>query len=127
MGKLYDLIPSQQNIYMLVKFSFHKQIVQIPASFAVDADIDFDLLARALNVEFSRNDSTRLRFVQTKEGVKQYFLDAFRMEHVPVLHFSTKEAQENFFEKEKGLWKREKRNERKKIIKIGLYERKRNR
>lgn len=34
---------------------------------------------------------------------------------------------ENFFEKKKGLWKREKRNERKKIIKIGLYERKRNR
>ena len=100
MGKLYELIPSQQNIYMLVKFSFHKQIVQIPASFAVGADLDFDLLTRALNIEFERNDSTRLRFVETKEGIRQYFLDEFRMESVPVLHFSTAEEQDAWFEKD---------------------------
>lgn len=100
MGKLYDLIPSQQNIYMLVKFSFHKQIVQIPASFAVEKDIDFDLLTKALNIEFERNDSTRLRFTETKEGIKQYFLDSFRMDKVPVLHFSTEQEQTAYFEKD---------------------------
>ena len=100
MSKLYDLIPSQLNIYMLVKFSFHKQIVQIPSSFAVDADVDFDLLTRALNIEFSRNDATRLRFINKDGKIKQYFLDSFSLKCVPVLHFSTKEAQEEFFERD---------------------------
>ena len=99
-GKLYDLIPSQLNIYMLVKFSFHKQIVQIPASFAVDQDVDFDLLTKALNVEYARNDSLRLRFVTVDGKIKQYFLDEFHVKSIPVLHFKTKEAQEAFFQKD---------------------------
>ena len=44
MRTYYDLIPSQTNIYMLVKFSFHKEIVQIPASFSIEKDIDFPLI-----------------------------------------------------------------------------------
>ena len=99
-GKLYDLIPSQQNIYMLVKFSFHKQIVQIPSAFAVDKDVDFDLLTKALNIEYARNDSLRLRFAVVDGKIKQYFLDEVRVNSVPVLHFKTKEEQEAYFEKD---------------------------
>ncbi|MBQ6421186.1 MAG: hypothetical protein IJK02_08955 [Clostridia bacterium] len=97
METFYDLIPSQLNIYMLVKFSFHKQIVQIPASFAVDWDIDFELLNRALNIEIERNDSMRLRFKKVDGEIKQYFLPSYRMEHVRVLHFKTRQEQEDFF------------------------------
>ena len=51
---LYGLIPSQQTMYMMVRFSFHKQLVQVPTSFSVDRDIDFDLLTKAFNVEIER-------------------------------------------------------------------------
>ena len=43
MGEMYNLIPSQENIYLLVKFSFHKQIVQVPSSVSFDYDLDFNL------------------------------------------------------------------------------------
>ena len=71
MRRYYDLIPSQLNMYMLVKFSFHKEIVQIPASFSVDKDIDFDLLTKALNVEIKRNDSLRLRFRKRRTSIRR--------------------------------------------------------
>ena len=28
--KLYDIIPSQETMYLMVKYSFHKQLTQIP-------------------------------------------------------------------------------------------------
>ena len=62
MGNTYELIPSQQTMYLMVKYSLHKQITQIPTSISVDFDIDFNLLTKALNVEFERNDALRLRF-----------------------------------------------------------------
>lgn len=100
MCERYDLIPSQQNIYMVVKFSFHKQIVQIPSSFAVDRDIDFDLLNKALNVEIERNDSLRLRFEKSGDTIKQYFIDEYKIDSVPVLSFRTKKEQDDFFAKD---------------------------
>jgi len=97
MRTYYDLIPSQQNIYMLVKFSFHKEIVQIPASFSVEKDIDFNVLKQALNIEFQRNDSLRLRFKKVDGEIKQYFLDEFKMDEVPVKEFSSDEEMDEYF------------------------------
>ena len=108
MRRYYDLIPSQLNMYMLVKFSFHKEIVQIPASFSVDKDIDFDLLTKALNVEIKRNDSLRLRFRKKKDldpkaaNLEQYFLgeDEVRIDSVPTLKFTSAEEQDAYFSKD---------------------------
>ena len=100
MSKLYDLIPSQLNMYLMVKFSPHKQIVQIPSSFAIDKDIDFELLTKALNIEYQRNDSLRLRFKSEDGKLKQYFLDEVKIDSVPILHFSSAEEQDAFFAKD---------------------------
>ena len=54
---LYDLIPSQQTMYLMFKYTFSKQIAQIATSFALEKDIDFDLLTKALSIEIQRNDS----------------------------------------------------------------------
>ena len=94
---LYGLIPSQQTMYMMVRYSFHKQLVQVPTSFSVDRDIDFDLLTRAFNIEIERNDSLRLRFVKQDKEIKQYFLPEYKMDTVEVKHFGSKEEQEAFF------------------------------
>ena len=95
--KLYDLIPSQQTMYLMFKYTFSKQISQIPTSFCVDRDLDFDLLTKALNIEFERNDSLRLRFTKVDKELKQYFLPSYRMSKVPCKYFRSAEDQEAFF------------------------------
>ncbi len=95
--KLYDLIPSQQTMYLMVKYSFSKQLTQIPTSFAVDVDMDFDILTKALNIEFERNDSLRLRFMKVGKDIKQYFIPSFKMSKVPYKYFRDEKQQEEFF------------------------------
>lgn len=97
---LYDLIPSQQTMYLMVKYSFSKQLVQIPTSFSVDIDLDFELLTKALNIEFQRNDSCRLRFTKSEKKIKQYFLPEFKMNRVPSKYFRSVEQQQEFFAKD---------------------------
>lgn len=99
-GPLYDLIPSQQTMYLMVKFSFHKQLTQIPISFSVENDLDFGLLKRAFNIEIERNDSLRLRFVKVDKTIKQYFLKRFTMNYIQIKRFKNLEEQEAFFSKD---------------------------
>ena len=98
--KLYDLIPSQETMYLMFKYTFSKQISQIPTSFSVDKDLDFELMTKALNIEFERNDSLRLRFVKADKTIKQYFLPSFKMSKVPCKYFRSVEEQQAFFEKD---------------------------
>ncbi|MGN1419426.1 MAG: condensation domain-containing protein [Acutalibacteraceae bacterium] len=97
--KLYNIIPSQETVYLMVKYSFHKQLTQIPVSFTVDKDIDFDLLQKAFDIELERNDSLRIRFVVVDKKIKQYFLPSLTYK-VPVKHFSSFEEQDAFFAKD---------------------------
>lgn len=97
---LYNLIPSQLSMYMMVKYSFSKQLVQVPTSFTIDKDLDFDLLTKALNIEFERNDSLRLRYVKDGKEIKQYFLPSFKMNKVPCKYFRSKQQQDEFFEED---------------------------
>lgn len=97
---LYSLIPSQQAMYMMVKYSFHKQLVQIPISFSVENDIDFGVLKRAFNIEIERNDSLRLRYVIVDKQIKQYFLKRYTMNYIQIKRFKNLEEQEAFFSKD---------------------------
>ncbi|MBR3767441.1 MAG: hypothetical protein IKL10_04265 [Clostridia bacterium] len=100
MNKLYDLIPSQDTMYLMQKYTFHKQIIQIPTSFMVDMDVDFNTLTKALNIEIERNDSMRLRFKKDKKKIQQYFLDSYKIDSVKVLSFKTEDEQNKFFTKD---------------------------
>ncbi len=100
MSNFYDLIPSQDTMYLMQKYTFHKQIIQIPTSFMVDMDLDFNLLTKALNIEIERNDSMRLRFKKEGKRVTQYFLPNYRIDSVKVLSFKTEEEQIKFFTKD---------------------------
>lgn len=93
-GKVYDLIPPQDMIQFMLKYSFfHKQVTQIPESIIVTKEIDFDLMKKAVNIEIERNDCLRLRFFKEKGKVKQYFLDRFVVDDIPVLNFSSLDEQ----------------------------------
>ncbi len=94
--ELFDLIPSQQTMYLMVKYSFSKQLTQIPTSFTVDIDLDFDLLTKALNIEFERNDSLRIRFKKADKKLMQYVLPSLKMNKVPCKYFRSVEQQNEF-------------------------------
>lgn len=96
---VYDLIPPQEMIQFMLKYSFfHKQVTQIPESIVVTKEIDFDLMEKAFNIEIERNDCLRLRFFKEKGKIKQYFLDEYKVENIPVLSFSSAEEQKNYFD-----------------------------
>ncbi len=48
-------------VYML-KYSLHKQVTNVPTSFAVARTLDFALLEQALRTEILRNDCLRIVF-----------------------------------------------------------------
>ena len=100
--KLYELIPSQQVMYTLVRYSIHKQVTQIPSSITIKEKLDLDLLTKALNIEFERNDAVRLRFKRSKIGlgIKQYFMNSYHVDSVPTYKFNTKEEQEAVLNKD---------------------------
>lgn len=97
--KLYDIIPSQETMYLMIKFSLHKSLVQIPTSFTIDKEYDFDLMKKAIEIEFQRNDALRLEFFKIDGKVKQHFRtpEEFKLDEIGVKEFASLEEQEAFF------------------------------
>ena len=75
-GTAYDLIPSQQTMHYMLKYSLHKQVMQIPMSLTVSEKLDFDTLQKAVEIECRRNDCMRLRYFKEKGQIRQYFTPA---------------------------------------------------
>ncbi len=91
-GAVYELIPPQEMIQFMLKYSFfHKQVTQIPESIIVKKDIDFDVMEKAFNIEIERNDCLRLRFFKEKGIIKQYFLPEYKVENIPVMNFKSEQ------------------------------------
>ena len=93
--KLYEIIPSQDCMYLMHRFSLHKQMAQIPTSFTLEADADLGLLQQAMNLVIERNDCMRLAFVKDKGKLMQYFRPAYKYE-VPVKYFRDDAEKEAF-------------------------------
>ncbi len=88
----YNLIPPQEMIQFMLKYSFfHKQVTQIPESMIVTKNIDFDVMKKAFNIEIERNDCLRLRFFKEKGVIKQYFLDEYKVDEIPVINFGSEQ------------------------------------
>lgn len=95
---IYPLTPSQQTMYFMIKYSLHKQVVQIPTSFSIAGELDFKTLARAVNIEIERNDCMRLRFFKDDDTVKQYFLDEYRLDGIRCLNFIDESQMQSYFD-----------------------------
>lgn len=85
-------------MYFMIKYSLHKQVIQVPTSFAVEEELDFKVLARALNIEIARNDCLRLRFVKDGGEIKQYFLHEMKLDGVRCFNFKDEAEQQAFFD-----------------------------
>lgn len=92
---VYPLIPPQEMIQFMLKYSFfHKQVTQIPDSIIVSQKIDFDVMTEAFNIEIERNDCLRLVFFKQNGKIMQYFRDPYRLGSVPVYNFKSDEERE---------------------------------
>lgn len=92
---VYPLIPPQEMIQFMLKYSFfHKQVTQIPDSIIVSQKIDFDVMTEAFNIEIERNDCLRLVFFKQNGKIMQYFRDPYRIGSVPVYNFKSDEERE---------------------------------
>ena len=94
----YPLIPSQQTMYYMIKFSIHKSVMQIPTSITVNQKMDMDLLKKAVNIEIERNDCLRLRFFKLDKEIRQHFLPKVVLSDIPVKHFTSKAEMQACFE-----------------------------
>lgn len=92
---VYPLIPPQEMIQFMLKYSFfHKQVTQIPDSIIVSQKIDFDVMTEAFNIEIERNDCLRLVFFKQNGNIMQYFRDPYRIGNVPLYNFKSDEERE---------------------------------
>lgn len=92
---VYPLIPPQEMIQFMLKYSFfHKQVTQIPDSIIVSQKIDFDVMTEAFNIEIERNDCLRLVFFKQNGKIMQYFRDPYRIGSVPIYNFKSDEERE---------------------------------
>jgi len=95
---VYKLIHSQEMVQYMWRYTLHMQATQIPCAVAFDEELDFNILARAVNEEIKRNDCLRLRLTREIGGIREYFLDSFKLDKILLKSFSTKEEQEAFLD-----------------------------
>ena len=95
---LYDLIDSQEMVCVMLQYSLHKQTTQIPFSLAFDEKLDFNLMAKAVNIEIKRNDCLRMRIYKHLGKMKTFFLDSYKLDKIPVLNFVSPEQRDAFLD-----------------------------
>lgn len=98
--QMYPLTTAQHLNFMSWRFSFLKQIMNIPSSFFVDEPLDLMLLKKAAEEAVSRNDSFGMRVTKQGKEVMQYFTDR-RVLCIEMKDFSgqKQETMEAFFYK----------------------------
>ena len=96
--QVYNITHSQGAIEYMWRYSLHWQASQIPCSITFEEDIDFRILARAVNIEIARNDCMRLRIFRDGFKIKQFFLNEYKLDKILYKEFETKEEQENYFD-----------------------------
>jgi len=92
--KVYPLSMSQKQIMVSNLVCMHKIAMYIPFYFVTDRQFEFDLMKKALNEEFKRNDSFRMRFFNKGLTKYQYFLPEFTLDNIPCLTFKDKKEQD---------------------------------
>lgn len=100
--KYYELTQSQRTILLLL-FAGKTQAAAIPFYFKIDDEMDLDILKKAAELEFSRNDALRMLFKGSILNMKQCFCDeALNVERkISVKDFGGNASEEKmYFEKD---------------------------
>ena len=94
---VYRLIHSQEMVAFMWKYTMHMQATQIPCAVVFEEALDFQRLARAVNIEIRRNDCMRLRPFRQGGRLREYFLEDYQLEKIPLKEFRSREEQDDYF------------------------------
>lgn len=86
---LYPLSNPQQGMWYMEKIHPGTGIANLVGSMRLSQDLNFEILARALDLVIQDNDALRLRFVEDIHGTYQYFSDD-EAPDIPFIDFSDK-------------------------------------
>lgn len=98
MGTYYDLTAAQNLMSLQQRFNVHRQCNNICTTVLFDKEIDFDILRKAIAIEYERNDALHLRITKQDKKEKQYFADN-ALQEITFLDFTgkTREEMDNEF------------------------------
>lgn len=98
--KLYPLTPSQMSIFLAWKYSFHKNVMNVPTSFFTETRLDLELLKKAAAAAIQRNDAFGIRITKSGKDRMQYFTD-HAANCLEIIDFTgkTAAAMQKFFDK----------------------------
>ena len=98
--RTYPLTPSQLSIFLAWRWSFHKQVMNVPISFLADGSLDLQIMKQAAAEAVVRNDAFGLRVTRAGKARVQYFGEP-KAEILDIIDFTGKsdEMMEAFFYK----------------------------
>lgn len=106
--KLYDLTNPQKSILLTEQFYQNTNVNNICGSAIVIETLDFDIFEKAINFVIQNNDSFRIHFTQTDDGVKQYIAD-YKYFNIDIINIESKDEilsiEQNLLKKHFNLFK----------------------
>lgn len=122
----YKLSGSQEQNMLLLQYSIHKQVSQIPFLLLINRKLNLNLLKKAVIIEVDRNDAMRLFFSKKEGKYVQYFIDHVDTVNIPItiVDFTgkTKEEQDEFLGKDASIPIHFKKDETYRIYLIHSYD-----
>jgi len=88
---LYEFNSSQDIIHLQTKHTLFKRVQNILFYTIVDNGFDPELMIKAINKIFERNDSLRIRFIKKDRKILQYFEDKREIGDIPYKEFKTED------------------------------------
>lgn len=96
---LYRFNYSQDVIHLQTKYALYKRVANILFSTVVYKGFDRELMTKAINLLFERNDCLRITFVKKDKTVMQYFETNRTLENIPDMVFDTQSRLDKFLRK----------------------------
>lgn len=97
--KTYGLNYSQDVIYLQTKYALFSRVANILFSTVVEGGFDNELMTKAVDLLFQRNDCLRITFVKKDGKLCQYFVPERHVGKIPFKKFNTPEQEEAFIKR----------------------------
>lgn len=96
---LYGFNSSQDVIHLQTKYSLWSRVVNIVFGVTFENGFDKEIMAKALDKLFERNDALRITFVKKDKEIVQYFADERHIGNIPSVEFPTASAMTKYINK----------------------------
>lgn len=94
----YEFNSSQDVIHLQTKYALYKRVQNILFYTVVEKGFDMDIMHKAINKLFERNDCLRMTFEKKNGKTLQYFTDKREIGDIPYREFNTEAAFRRFMD-----------------------------